>query len=45
MKINEKDLEILQRYEATYYPWDWYCIEEDDKWEYVRWESSISLLK
>lgn len=46
MKIDEKDLDLLQRYEATSYPWiDWYYIEEYDKWEYVRWENLLELLK
>lgn len=46
MKITEEDLDLLQRYEATSYPWiDWYYIEEYDKWEYVRWDSLLDLLK
>ncbi len=44
--ITEKDLETLQRYNETIYPTiGWYHIEEDDNWEYVRWDAIIELLK
>lgn len=40
------DIDSLQRYEATEYPWlDWYYIEENDNWEYVRYESLVDLLR
>lgn len=40
------DIDSLQRYEATEYPWiDWYYIEENDNWEYVRYQSLIDLLQ
>ena len=41
----ESKIDTLQRYEATEYPWiDWYYIEENDNWEYVRYENVMDLL-
>ena len=38
--INEKDLELLQRFDFDY-DWCW----ESDNWDWIRWDALIQLLK
>jgi len=40
--ITEKDLETLPRYD---YDWEGCWPDENNDWEYVRWDSLIELLK
>lgn len=38
------DIDSLQRYDY-YFDWEWTYMDENDNWEYVRYESLVDLLR
>ena len=44
--LSLEDINKLQRYSITYDAWyDWYLLEKEDDWKYVRYNDLIDLLK